>query len=133
MDTKYGKDRKDAIKQIPSGLVYYEPVMVPRLKTWNIQKEFAFVVSPHGGGYDCHRLWEALILGCIPIVKTSPIDKLYDGLPVLIVNEWSDITIELLTNTIIDFKEKEINNMFSYEKLTLHYWTKKMKSFQADI
>jgi len=133
MDTKYGKDRKDALAQIPRNLVYYEPVMVPRLKTWNTQKEFAFVISPHGGGYDCHRLWEALILGCIPIVKTSPIDKLYYGLPVLIVNKWSDITMELLTNTIIDFKEKEINNMFSYEKLTLHYWTKKMKGFQVDI
>jgi hypothetical protein len=129
MNTKYGQDRKDALLQIPSDLVYYEPDMVPRLKSWNTQKDYAFIISPHGGGYDCHRLWEGLILGCIPIVKTSPIDKLYYGLPILIVNKWSDITLELLTKTIIDFREKEINNMFSYEKLTLQYWIQKMKSF----
>ena len=103
--------------------------MVTRLKTWNKQKEYAFVISPHGGGYDCHRLWEALILGCIPIVKTSPIDTLYEGLPVLIVKEWSDVTIELLTKTIVEFKEKEINKEFVYEKLSLQYWIHKFKSF----
>jgi hypothetical protein len=32
---------------------------------------YAFVASPYGGGPDCHRTWEALILGCIPIVKSS--------------------------------------------------------------
>jgi hypothetical protein len=129
MNTKYGKDRQDAIAEIPADLVYYEPTMVSRLKTWNTQKEYAFVISPHGGGYDCHRLWEALILGCIPIVKTSPIDNLYEGLPVLIVKEWSHITIDLLTKTIVDFKEKEVNKEFIYEKLSLQYWINKFKSF----
>lgn len=130
MNTKYGQDRKDAIAQIPSELVYYEPEMVPRLKSWNKQKEYAFVISPHGGGYDCHRLWEALILGCIPIVKTSPIDKLYDELPVLIVCEWSDITLELLTNTLELFKTKHLNNEFNYNKLSLQYWINKIKEFK---
>jgi hypothetical protein len=129
MNTKYGQDRKNALAEIPADIVYYEPEMVTRLKTWNKQKEYAFVISPHGGGYDCHRLWEALILGCIPIVKTSPIDTLYEGLPVLIVNEWSDVTIELLTKTIVEFKEKEINKKFVYEKLSLQYWIHKFKSF----
>jgi hypothetical protein len=127
MNTKYGQDRQDAVDQISSELVYYEPKMVTRLKTWNTQKEYAFVISPHGGGYDCHRLWEALILGCIPIVKTSPIDKLYEGLPVLIVKEWSDVTIDLLTKTILEYKEKEINKEFLYEKLSLQYWINKFK------
>jgi hypothetical protein len=127
MNTKYGQDRQDAVDQISSELVYYEPKMVTRLKTWNTQKEYAFVISPHGGGYDCHRLWEALILGCIPIVKTSPIDKLYEGLPVLIVTEWSDVSIDLLTKTILEYKEKEINKEFLYEKLSLQYWINKFK------
>ena len=128
MNTKYGQDRQDAVKEISSDLIFYEPQIVTRLKTWNTQKEYAFVISPHGGGYDCHRLWEALILGCIPIVKTSPIDKLYEGLPVLIINKWSDITSELLTKTIIEFKEKHLNNDFLYEKLSLQYWTNKFKN-----
>ena len=53
---------------------------VSRLITWNKQKDFAFVICPHGGGLDCHRNWEALCLGCIPIVKTSKIDNLYKDL-----------------------------------------------------
>jgi hypothetical protein len=128
MNTKYGQDRKDAVRQIPSELVFYEPQMVPRLKSWNTQKEYAFIISPHGGGYDCHRLWEALILGCIPIVKTSPIDKLYNDLPVLIVKEWSHITMELLVKTIQDFKTKHLNKKFKYEILSLQYWMNRIKN-----
>jgi hypothetical protein len=52
----------------------------------------AFVVSPHGNALDCYRTWEALLMGCIPIVKRSPIDYLYDGLPVAIVDDWGEIT-----------------------------------------
>jgi hypothetical protein len=128
MNTKYGQDRKDAVRQIPSELVYYEPQMAPRLKSWNTQKEFAFIISPHGGGYDCHRLWEALILGCIPIVKTSPIDKLYQDLPVLIVQSWTDVTMDLLVKIIEEFKIKELNKEFKYEKLSLSYWMNRIKN-----
>lgn len=127
MNTKYGQDRKDALAQIPTDLVYYEPQMVPRLNSWNTQKDYAFIISPHGGGYDCHRLWEGLALGCIPIVKTSPIDKLYDDLPVLIVNEWSDVNLDLLTKTVEDFKKIELDKKFNYDKLSLQYWMNKIK------
>ena len=122
MNTKHGYDRKDALS-VPAELVYYEPNHVPRLKTWMNQIQYAFVISPHGGGYDCHRLWEALVLGCIPIVKTSPIDPLYEGLPVLIVKEWSDVTEELLKTIEFEFKDKE----FNLDKLKLHYWMNKIK------
>lgn len=128
MNTKYGQDRKDALAQIPTDLVYYEPQMVPRLNSWNTQKDYAFIISPHGGGYDCHRTWEGLALGCIPIVKTSPIDKLYDDLPVLIVNEWSDINLDLLTKTVEDFKKIELDKKFNYDKLSLQYWMNKIKN-----
>jgi hypothetical protein len=128
MNTKYGQDRKDAVRQIPSELVYYEAQTVPRLKSWNTQKEYAFIISPHGGGYDCHRLWEALILGCIPIVKTSPIDKLYQDLPVLIVQSWSDVTMDLLTKIIEEFKIKYSNGEFKYEKLSLQYWINRIRN-----
>lgn len=123
MTTRYGHDRVDAANKIPSNLVYYEPSHIPRINTWNAQIEYAYVVSPHGNGLDCHRTWEALALGCIPIVKSSPLNKLYDELPVLIVNDWSDITDELLKNTIDSFK----NKTFNYNKLSLKYWIDKMK------
>lgn len=123
---KYGYDRKDAIDNIDKNLVYYEPKKINRFESWKKQSNFAFVLSPHGNGLDCHRTWEALVIGCIPIVKTSKIDNLYKNLPVLIVKDWSDVTIELLKDTIDSFKNKN----FNYDRLTLNYWMKIIKNGQ---
>jgi len=120
MTTKHGYDRIDAFNNIPKHLVYYEPTHVFREQSWNKQLQYAFVISPHGGGLDCHRMWEALVLGCIPIVKISGLDSLYIDLPVLIVKQWSDVNETLLQNTITEFKNKQ----FNYERLLLSYWMK---------
>ena len=40
---------------------------------WETTAQFAFVASPPGNGFDCHRTWEALILGCIVIVQNSSV------------------------------------------------------------
>ena len=131
MNAKYGFDRRDALQQINKELVFYEPKPVRRSLSWEKQTNFTFVLSPHGNGYDCHRLWEALVLGCVPIVKTSALDGLYKDLPVLIVKQWSDITKELLDNTIELFKEKHKANEFNYDKLTLKYWVDKISTFST--
>jgi len=124
MNRRYTGDRRDAIQKIPADLIFKEPTPISRKETYINQSKYAFVASPHGNGLDCHRTWEALILGCIPIVKTSPIDKLFDELPVLIVQDWADITPELLQFTVNAYK----NTKFNYDKLTLAYWVNKIKS-----
>jgi GR25 family glycosyltransferase involved in LPS biosynthesis len=126
MTTKFGSDRVDAINQVPKDLVFYEPTKIKRLNTWVSQSKYAFVISPHGNGLDCHRTWEALALGCIPIVKTSPLDSLFYELPILIVNQWSDVTQELLINTVQEYKTKQ----FNMEKLKLSYWIKKILKYK---
>jgi len=130
MNTKLGYDRKDAFQNINKDLIYYEEKPVTRLITWNKQKDYSFVICPHGGGLDCHRNWEALCLGCIPIVKTSPIDKLYSDLPVLIIKDWHIITQELLNDTLSVFKAKLENNEFNIEKLKLSYWLQTINSYK---
>ena len=122
--TKYGKERTTAMHEIPSHLVFYETTFLSRIETWKNQMQYAFIISPPGNGYDCHRTWEALCLGCIPIVKKNPINEVFEDLPVLIVNNWNDITKELLENTIIEFKTKT----FNYDKLLLSYWINKIKN-----
>lgn len=118
-------DRREAYNNIPSNLVYYEPRSISQLQSYQHQSQFAFVVSPYGGGYDCHRTWEALILGCIPIIKTSGLDPLFDELPVLIVSKWSDLTQELLDKTVETFKHRT----FNLNKLKLQYWVTKINSY----
>ena len=126
---KYGYNRKNAINSVPSELIYFQEGKITRLDTWKKQSEYAFVISPLGNGLDCHRTWEALCLGCIVIVKTSPLDPMYEGLPVLIVNAWSDITQDLLNNTVNTFKEKA----FNYDKLLLSYWVNKINSYKQTL
>jgi hypothetical protein len=69
------------------------PRRLRQVECWRRHGEFAFEVSPRGNGLDCFRTWEALALGTIPIVKTSPLDVLYraENLPVVIVDAWEEI------------------------------------------
>ncbi len=48
--------------------------------------ESKFVLSPPGFGEDCYRTWEAVLLGAVPIVRRSPLQQLYDGAPVVVVD-----------------------------------------------
>jgi hypothetical protein len=92
---------------------------------WRAHGDHAFVMSPVGNGLDCHRTWEALALGSIPIVKKSILtSKLYDDLPVVIVNDWSEITFENLTR----WKQYVLNNVFNMNKLTSNHWSNLIKS-----
>ena len=131
MRSRFGYDRYEALTKIPNILQFSEKGEVNRTTSWNNQSNYAFVVSPFGNGFDCHRTWEALILGCIPIVKTSGIDNLYDDLPVLIVQDWTDITEKLLMNAIAEFKKKHEQGAFNYDKLTLKYWMDKINSHRV--
>jgi hypothetical protein len=86
-----------------------------------------FIVSPRGNGLDTHRLWEALYLGAIPIVKSSSIDALYEGLPVFVVNNWEEVTEEALQKF-----EKEVEKLPQQrDKLTIDHWVRQIRSYSA--
>lgn len=115
---RYGQ-RNDASRIIPTGLIHFEPVYLNRGQCWERSTSNAFVLSPFGNGFDCHRTWETLMLGSIPIVKSPQFEKMFEGLPVLMVERWEDITLELLEKTQKEFADKE----WKWEKLSLSYWT----------
>lgn len=77
-----------------------------------------FVISPPGNGIDCHRTWEALYMRCIPIVIKNNIYNNWN-LPIIQVNDYSELTNEML-NSFID---KE----FNYDMLYMPYWKKIIK------
>ena len=123
MRTRYAVDRQDALRLLNKDLVVYEETPVKRVSTWIHQANHQFVISPHGGGLDCHRTWEALALGCYPIVKTSPLDPLFQGLPVLIVDSWASLTQDRMK----EFLEKQTTADDSIEPLLLKYWTDQIR------
>jgi hypothetical protein len=67
-----------------------------------------YTLSPRGCGEDCHRFYEAIYLDSIPIVKrtNTTFDKLYNIFPCLVVNDWNEITEELLLYKKDEYIEK---------------------------
>ena len=69
-------DRKKSLSTIPKNLLVINNAFVPRTTNWLNIKKFTFVLSPFGNGMDCHRTWEALSLGSIPIIKGNGFSNL---------------------------------------------------------
>ena len=103
---------------------------------------YRFVASPAGVNADCHRTWEALLCGAIPIVRRgSHMDAHYEGLPVLLVGEWEEVTEELLHATLRAFgaRRQEAQERragpaaFAWERLFLPYWKAQLAAPDEDI
>jgi len=61
--------------------------------------EYQFVISPEGNGIDCHRHYEALMAGVIPIVERN--ERLYEkygNCPFVMTDDYSEITPEYLAS-----------------------------------
>lgn len=87
-----------------------------------------FVVSPPGNGPDCHRTWEALYLGAIPIVLRSALIPLYEDLPVLIVDDWAEVTEQKLAR----FLSESQTQAYNLKKIYVDYWFDLLRSAQKE-
>jgi hypothetical protein len=77
--------------------------------------KYKFVVSPEGNGIDCHRHYEALIAGCIPIVEyNDDIQKKYQGCPILYTKDYTEITEAYLSK-----KYEEMIDILNHKKIDL--------------
>jgi hypothetical protein len=77
-----------------------------------------FVISPEGDMHDCYRHWESIILGSIPVVHRSPLDHIFEDLPVVIVDDYKEVTEEFLNQKYEEIKSKTYN----FKKLYMKYW-----------
>ena len=69
---------------------------------------YKFVISPEGNGIDCHRHYEALMAGCIPIIEKNILtEHKYKNLPILYTTDYTEITDEYLNNIYISMLDKE--------------------------
>lgn len=90
-----------------------------------------FVLSPQGKGIDCHRIWETLLAGSYPIVKSSSLDHLFTDLPVILINNWEDITENFLQKKLNEMQKNKDQNVYNYEKLYMPYWINKIEMIQS--
>lgn len=88
-------------------------------------KAYKFCMAPPGRGIDTHRVFECLMVGTIPIVVTSPLDTMYEDLPVFIIMNVAQISKENLEKEYVNMKKRKYN----FDKLYAPYWKQKIKTF----
>lgn len=75
-------------------------------------KSYKYTISPEGNGQDCHRIWESLYVGTIPIVKYHPCFRTFKDLPINFIESWDDMQIDPQQN--------------KYEALDFNYYKEKI-------
>lgn len=85
--------------------------------------EHKFMLCPRGNGIDTYRFWECLYMGVIPIVKRCINVDFYADLPILVIENYSDITKEMLETKYSEITSRSWNT----EKLTCDYWINTIK------
>ncbi len=103
-----------------SDIFHFQTGPLSRLDTWREQKKCSFVFSPAGVGMDCHRTYEALLLGCIPIVESGFLDEFYKNFPVVVINRVDELTRDNLIKWEVLLRP-EFNSELD-EKLKSRYW-----------
>lgn len=97
--------------------------MIHHTQYFDALPSYKFVISPEGNGIDCHRHYEALLAGCIPILERNPfIEEKYKGCPILWTTDYSEITPEYLEKVYLEMLDKtyEFSRLFlsSYDEET---------------
>lgn len=75
---------------------------MPHAEWIKLAQTHDFVICPDGPTTD--QLQEVLMLGSFPIVETSELDHLFKELPILIVDDWSSLSIDFLR----DWQAKQV-------------------------
>jgi len=123
--TRFHDNRRSVTNKLRNrDAVFCQPGPLSRTETWRRRGKYAFVMSPHGLGLDCHRTWEALALGHIVLVPASSVDSLYAGLPVVSLQDWNEVTSDNLKKWFLQFQ----GNYGIHEKLKSDYWVAKMRA-----
>jgi hypothetical protein len=73
-----------------------------------------FVLSPPGNGPDCHRTWESIYLGAVPIVYKSAWPFRDFNLPVAQVSDWNEVLGVVNAGQVFNLlSPKQLYDLFS--------------------
>ena len=96
-----------------------------RLKYMNDIYNSKFCICPRGNGLDTHRLWESLYLKTIPVVIYHTHFKNMTDLPILFINDWTEVSEEFLNIKYEEMSKKQYN----LDKLKIGYWENVITTF----
>ena len=87
-----------------------------------------FVACPEGNGLDTHRTWEALYLGCIPIVKRRIFtEMLAKEFPLILIDTWADVTKKMLDKISPALDVTFLSSAPFKKHLQFKYWNSKIR------
>ncbi|MCR5614444.1 hypothetical protein [Treponema sp.] len=93
--------------------------------------KYMFVASPAGNGLDCHRTWEAIYLGVVPIVESNSMNRYFKslGLPMVLIDKtkWNELakwTPEIMTKKFESEWEKA-----DTKAMWLDYWVERINEY----
>lgn len=122
-------ERANAVSAMGSSpFVDMKPPTPNRGAFWEECSKHRFVMSPMGNGVDCHRTWEALALGAIPVVSDR-LHELYDNNGINVVQlsdaEWGQLDSPAVKKKIEDAEARHKDGV--PEVMYLKYWLAKIK------
>lgn len=89
----------------------------------------ALVLSPPGNGADCHRTWEAMLLGAVPVVlRGSVAPSLVDELPVLQLDRIED-ALSLTDDEILTVHEELSTRPI--DRALMPYWIRDLEGLSG--
>ena len=131
-----GINRKQILEYLKENGI--ENSSIQHTEYFQLLPDYKFIISPEGNGIDCHRHYEALIAGCIPIMEYNLLTQSkYAGCPVLYTTDYREITEDYLLQKY----EEMIDVQYDFSKLFLsayneeiqkeikmcgNYWTQKL-------
>jgi hypothetical protein len=87
-------------------------------------KNHKFMICPDGNaiGCECHRDWEVIYMRRVPIVEDSEyLRQVFNGIPVLFVKSFLDVTEKLLTDNDYLFDEMQKFNLKKLDFKEFYY------------
>jgi len=73
-----------------------------------------YAICPPGNGVDCHRFWECIYLGVIPILKRSYFtEQVAKQFQCILLEHWADLSVEAL--------RREYRSPSPYSRLTIDH------------
>lgn len=120
-------NRSNVLNTLSSKQLAFTDAVKPFSSYCETLKQFLFIASPRGNGIDCHRTWEALYMGCIPIVERHFMYDSYKNLPIIQINDWESLTIDSLRCYIDEYRSGKLFS--NIEELSIDFYFKQIKDF----
>lgn len=105
-------------------------VLLERKHYYSNLHSHMYSASPEGNGIDCHRTWESMLLGSVPIVESNVSTRYWYtiGLPILLIDSWKDIKT-MNTDSLIQ-GYKNLQERFDSPALYMRYWIDEIMKYK---